>query len=1030
MGMIVPSIRAFFQNSIYWLVCFLSLFLLVTSNGVSAKDPLPFFCKGKKCTEIPKPFSTDAASYSQPKKTFPYSDLINSLQGLQVGCFESQEGSSEIVFNPADLAPKSFAAFSQSQIAKAGKIYFVDVNTAKPKLKDVQIGWDSCKGEILTEHYCTQKVSSSGAYKTTGGSAKLDCTIYGATCNAKARRCELVKELFAPYCKDSDGDNIQNQGVVTAQSVFGGPIKTFVDLCGSDEKSVFEYTCNGETDMVITPSKPTPCLENYHCDTGACVPDTEPTSEPYCKEFPENDETAENKGIEYGDEMGVMTKLADQCLSQKSVWEMKCAGSLPKLIPPTEIPCEEGEICENGICIPDPGPLQPKSCTDLDPANDVYTNNKGATFNFGLGPQTLPDSCANDGTVKELICEGDKLSSTEIDCQEAEKCDNGLCIPENTCSDSDWDAKTQGLNYTDGGEVVSSASVKPVPDYCGKGDDENIVYEQYCENEIQKTKSFDCTSLKLSFGGNWSCKQDHCAQDFCVDSDQGLNSSKKGKVSIFSKSVIRFDDHCTNPKLVAEGICEKGWYKEVPLACEEDEVCQDGKCVLQECGNGSKSNIADLFTIPGEEIPALHSGIFSPGPFIRDVNNDQTADILFGKILKGVDGSDPKGTIEIYLAQNQEGNFEFVTPSEVKTGGGLSSLFVEDLNNDLLPDILTVSALPTDGPTLVTILSQGDDSPFAGVVPLTSFGHPDIAGIRDINHDGFLDIIYWKEFSGLVEVGFILGLGNGKFDTSFGFDPTSINEFAPLYFPKWEVVDDPSPDVSLAFGDLNHDGIDDIVLSRSCGNNAKYDKKKCSPYQINVVLSNDLGQYAEPFLLQEPNPPQGGFQIAAVELGDMNNDGELDIVVGGTAVDSDLQLSGLTEDTLWADIWLGVQNEGELNFSNPASYVKNLTLDPLYDEYFSSYTNFLHLADLNGDGYLDMAASLAGGTSVAGIALMISDGAAMNFGAGWQMIPQSSNCTGTGDFDLGDLNSDHCPDMVYLPGCYNDMPMLIYLSKP
>ncbi len=413
--------------------CIAAVLLVVSTEAAGAKDPFSFDPK--------KPFSSRKADSGKASQRDTRSSKFyflekqieaqNKATALKTGCVETQEGSSPVIANINDLFPKTPADFSQSQIAKTGTVYYSDINQDNPTVADLKTGWDICKGNILTEYYCTEKPNKKGSIKVTAAYTLVDCKLFGAVCDQKARKCILNDKLFAPYCNDSDGDNIFNQGVVTAQAAYGVPIKTGIDACGSDGKSVFEFTCNDTFHTIVTPAEPTPCPAGNHCENGACTPDEDPSEDKSsCIELPETAETAENKGIEYADQDGNVTTLPDQCFSDTVVWEMTCDGKEPKVVPPTQLPCGEGEVCNDGICVPDTPPFQPKSCTDLDPANDVYQNNSGATFNLGQGPVTAKDGCVDDKTVNEMACDGKTLGPKLIACKTSEYCLDGLCVPQ------------------------------------------------------------------------------------------------------------------------------------------------------------------------------------------------------------------------------------------------------------------------------------------------------------------------------------------------------------------------------------------------------------------------------------------------------------------------------------------------------------------------------------------------------------------------------------------------------------------------
>ncbi|HEY7423311.1 MAG TPA: VCBS repeat-containing protein [Gemmataceae bacterium] len=175
-----------------------------------------------------------------------------------------------------------------------------------------------------------------------------------------------------------------------------------------------------------------------------------------------------------------------------------------------------------------------------------------------------------------------------------------------------------------------------------------------------------------------------------------------------------------------------------------------------------------------------------------------------------------------------------------------------------------------------------------------------------------------------------------------------------------------------------------VMVAADLTGNGKTDFVGGGGYSVVVLMA---GKKAGTF--NAPVPFQTGYQVTSIAVGDINNDGKPDIVVGEGEED------GATfGDPGFISVLLGNGNGGfglPVNFdagSPPASRVA--------------------LADLNGDGLLDIVTDhsvLLNSNSL--IALMNQGNP---FGIGW--VPQDYNFVAENGLALGDLNGDGRPDIV------------------
>jgi uncharacterized repeat protein (TIGR01451 family) len=263
---------------------------------------------------------------------------------------------------------------------------------------------------------------------------------------------------------------------------------------------------------------------------------------------------------------------------------------------------------------------------------------------------------------------------------------------------------------------------------------------------------------------------------------------------------------------------------------------------------------------------------------IADFNHDGKPDIAYLLSGSGVP------SVSILLGQ---GNGVFVGPitTTLSTAAAAKILTVGDLNNDGFPDVITYDF---DNNTIYILIGNGDgtfqtprtihnssaegfaigdfngdgkadfaatvfsgsvviylgngDGSFNAGSPISTGGNGSNAVVAcDFNHDGKLDLAITNMFSSNVSV--MLGNGDGTFAQ-------------PVLYP----LDAASAPQALALGDVNGDGIPDIVVAET------------SNFMMAVLLGNGNGSFTNTgtFALHR--------YIYDVALADLNGDGKLDIV--------------------------------------------------------------------------------------------------------------------------------------------------------
>ena len=198
---------------------------------------------------------------------------------------------------------------------------------------------------------------------------------------------------------------------------------------------------------------------------------------------------------------------------------------------------------------------------------------------------------------------------------------------------------------------------------------------------------------------------------------------------------------------------------------------------------------------------------------------------------------------------------------------------------------------------------------------------------------------------------------------SFTVDPGLFLPYAAIPTGSWPEA--------VAIGDVNGDGRNDVVMTTSFYFDAEND------YKLLVLLQGADGTL-EPAV---KHPTSGTYTASpdTVAIGDLNNDGRNDILVGN---------SGLGIEVFLQD--------AAGNLTPGVSYA---TVD----------SNKVRIADLNGDGLQDVV-GIGSGTDTVSVLYQNLDGTLET--------PVVSSVThgGFDDLEVGDVNDDGRPDVIVMSG--------------
>ncbi len=334
------------------------------------------------------------------------------------------------------------------------------------------------------------------------------------------------------------------------------------------------------------------------------------------------------------------------------------------------------------------------------------------------------------------------------------------------------------------------------------------------------------------------------------------------------------------------------------------------------------------------------------------------------------------------------------------SGGVAQHTAVADFNRDGKQDIIVSNSNGN-----ISLLAGNGNGTFGAPHTIAALGAGSYPiATADFNHDGIADLVVLNTTKQTVSI--YLGYGNGTFEA-----------------PKTQLVG--NFPIDMAIGDVNGDGFPDLLFS------ASHNTSNAPNLGFTVMLGAGTGYLHAPHFFIAVNGGAG----SVIAVGDVNNDGHLDVVTTDVYGDAEVFL-GNGNDTfreqptfyiglppsqmVLADLYgkghldlavgnLGYENEntqlevmegmGDGTFAQPTSY--------LTAGYFPGWVS---AADMNGDGHPDL---VVGSSYSNAVAVFINDGGGGFSGMPTEFAtPQLADGIGQGPLSIGDFNGDKKLDVA------------------
>jgi hypothetical protein len=460
-----------------------------------------------------------------------------------------------------------------------------------------------------------------------------------------------------------------------------------------------------------------------------------------------------------------------------------------------------------------------------------------------------------------------------------------------------------------------------------------------------------------------------------------------------------------------------------PVAGAVGDFNGDGKLDLAVINNTTNPGVVDVYLGNGNgtviqspvSVPINATGSEPNSIVVGDFNKDGKLDFATTST-----GNSSPNIVSVAFGKG-DGTFQtasnYVLDSQNVSTGNVISIVSADLNGDGYPDIATLS----NRGLLEVLLNKGDgtfpvtpayyfvgedynDSSFPHMLAVGDFnkdGHPDLVAVDNQqdsaavllnNGDGtFASPAYYvfaDRSAASVAVADINGDGNPDFVISTQMDDSAtiflgngdgtfrgVRDYLPLSISAGISTNIPAP-ATVGFGDFNGDGKMDMAVVDSANN------------AVTIYLNNGDGTF------KESANYSTGASGSTIGVGDLNGDGKPDLVVG---------LNSACGGNTGFGVLLG---NGDGTFKPVVAYANSTS---------GGCVSTLALADVNGDGRLDVIANSENSATNASFWVSLGNGD----GTFQQGIPMATPALCPGGSGAGaayllvrDVNGDGKPDVV------------------
>jgi len=335
---------------------------------------------------------------------------------------------------------------------------------------------------------------------------------------------------------------------------------------------------------------------------------------------------------------------------------------------------------------------------------------------------------------------------------------------------------------------------------------------------------------------------------------------------------------------------------------------------------------------------------------LGDVDGDGDLDVIEGNVGNQIN--------RLYLNNGSTNPFNSAVGSDISVDrDATSALALGDVDGDGDLDVVAGN----NGDVNQLYLNNGSINPFNGVVGSnlgTESSDTLAVVLGDMDDDGDLDVV----------------VGNNRAPNQLYLNNGSASPFNGV--TGSDLSSESNNTRALALGDIDSDGDIDIVVGNANGQSNRLMLNNGGPNPFDGVVASDLGAELDSTL--------------AVALGDIDGDGDLDVIVGNFVQTNRLYFnngsaapfSGVTGSDISAEsnnttaVALGdVDGDGDLDavignsIANDRLYLNNGSTNPFRDVVGSDLntdfntTSALALNDVDADGDLDIVISINGGTN-------------------------------------------------------------------